>query len=462
MMSNAFEDTRKELASLFIAAHSDVVAKLQSSGFPLAGTTFQTFVERTGKSPDGWRSSPREVVLNIFTSRFAVPFHQLSPLLSPETVARAHEIAMKLVNIDGAQLPYFSPISGSGWVLFGGSPSNVSFDDNPAEWVVANLLAPALLGHLRDLSRLDVAGDSEAESFSAEILDFLRSSEMIYQLTLPLAGIDLAVTRNELGVGDATIYRLTGEARGQLMDDWGMHNPGKHMFASVPAAALQLLIRTERTAQNPLFNELVATWVCALQLHGFSLSGVSAQGQYRPSWIPMGVMHAPLNLSPRTSKWKTLSPGEFDRVQKTVARLSRYKVGEPRSAHDLALHRFSNGVARGSGADAIVDFAISLESLLLPYDEAARHGDLGYRFRTHGAHYLSKTKSERTKVAKQLTELYGLRSQLVHGGNYPSAVDIESGRQMAGELARRGLLRAVTDEKFPTAEMFKKMVLGMG
>jgi hypothetical protein len=46
--------------------------------------------------------------------------------------------------------------------------------------------------------------------------------------------------------------------------------------------------------------------------------------------------------------------------------------------------------------DGILDLAIALESLLLPYDEDARRGDLAYRFRIHGGYFLSKTKSERS------------------------------------------------------------------
>lgn len=461
MESSAVEDVRKQLAALFLVACDDVVRKLQDMDVPFTVTTFQTFVERNGKSPDAWKSSQREVVLNILTSKFAIPLHQLAPLLMTGTCDRIREIAAQLVDLDEAQLPHFAPFSGSAWVLFGEWSQNEPFDSDPAAWVVANLLAPALIGHLRDLPRVDAASDKDATHFAADVLRFLCADEMTYELTVPLGGIDLAATRNELGAGDAIIYRLTDDARGQLMSDWGLHSQGKNMFSTMPVVALQLMLHTGRTAQNPLHAELVAAWKCALQLHGFTLSGVSARGRYYPSWIPFGTIYAPINLSARTHTWKTMTPGDFSRVQETVNKLSRYKVNEPRSANDLALHRFSNGSARESAADAVVDFVIALESLLLPYDEAARHGDLGYRFRIHGAHYLAKTKAERTKVAKQLTELYGLRSQLVHGGNYPSASVIETGRQTAGELTRRGLLRAVTEGKFPSAEMFKKMVLGV-
>lgn len=135
---------------------------------------------------------------------------------------------------------------------------------------------------------------------------------------------------------------------------------------------------------------------------------------------------------------------------------------------DLALHRFFAGEARRgttdllpgladrNAADAILDFTIALEALLLPYDGNARHGDLGYRFRIHGAHFIADSIPERQTTARQLSTIYSMRSRLVHGGRYPTSEEIKSAR----DLARRGLLRAVNDS-FPDAETFNRRTLGV-
>ena len=100
-----------------------------------------------------------------------------------------------------------------------------------------------------------------------------------------------------------------------------------------------------------------------------------------------------------------------------------------------------------------------VEALPLPYDEKARHGDLGYRFRMHGAHYLADDPAQRAALARKLRGIYEMRSRLVHGGKYPSLDEIQTTRSDARDLARRGLLRAV-HEGFPTAGAFNRMVLG--
>ena len=102
---------------------------------------------------------------------------------------------------------------------------------------------------------------------------------------------------------------------------------------------------------------------------------------------------------------------------------------------------------------------IALESLLLPFDADARHAELGYRFRLHGARCLARTRNERREISRQLASLYGLRSRLVHGSGYPTAAEIEGGRASAETFARRGLLRAVRDG-FPTDANFQDLILG--
>jgi hypothetical protein len=173
-----------------------------------------------------------------------------------------------------------------------------------------------------------------------------------------------------------------------------------------------------------------------------------------------GVRHSgPLNLPRHAGSLRRLTADGLREVVATAHQLEmRHNIHQPTSTQDLALHRFAAGVARGDAADAVLDFTIALEGLLLPYDEDTRRSELAYRFRLHGAHYISDSPGERRDIFNQLRAVYDLRSRLVHGGDYPAPVQIRDIRIVAHDLARRGLLRAVR-EGFPKAEAFNKMML---
>ena len=109
----------------------------------------------------------------------------------------------------------------------------------------------------------------------------------------------------------------------------------------------------------------------------------------------------------------------------------------------------------------MVDFTVALEALLLPYDREARRGDWAYRFRVHGALYISSEANERISILEDLTQIYSMRSRLVHGSKYPDDATLRKTRTKAYELTRRGLLRAV-NEGFPDAKKFSHMVIGVG
>jgi hypothetical protein len=166
----------------------------------------------------------------------------------------------------------------------------------------------------------------------------------------------------------------------------------------------------------------------------------------------------PASAAWATARVSALTAEDFQTLIATAKQLERHHIREPTSAHELALHRFTTALARDSYADGALDFTIALEALLLPYDENARRGDLGYRFRVHGAHYLSERADERPETAKHLSRIYEMRGRLVHGAKYPDRVQIRAVHDLAYDFARRGLLRAVRED-FPTGAMFNQMVL---
>ena len=195
----------------------------------------------------------------------------------------------------------------------------------------------------------------------------------------------------------------------------------------------------------------------ALQLHGYIIAGGYISDRSDPSW-----------LGPRIGTTIPLAraslgalPLDSDGLRKVIAtRRQIAHYSESSSPKSLAIRRFSSGVARTELEDGLVDFTIALEALLLPYDEETRRGELGYRFRMHDAHYLAGDVTERSDVVRQLGKVYGVRSGLVHGGNYPGFAEVVEAYTAAINFAAKGLLRAL-HEGFPTPEAFNRMLLGM-
>ncbi len=340
-------------------------------------------------------------------------------------------------------------------------PSVPPHAEQPGLWTLGHVLALALMYHLKALPSLGNAkGEVKrgAVAFAIDVLDFVRAKDLTYRVTIPLAGVHLAPSRKKpLRAGGAALRALSGDEQGSYMDAWGIGR--QNVFLNIPTVALVIDVPTARMGQHPDPSATISNWLCALYLQGYTLVGREARMESHPSWISVGTSNIPLRMLEHITESKMLSPRDFEKVHATVEKLKKYNIGAPLSSKDYAVHRFYLGAARPSAADALVDFVVALESLLLPYDSEARHGDLGYRFRLHGGHYLTEKKAERMQVFKQLKTLYELRSALVHGGKFPKPSDIEEGRRMAMRLARIGVLRAL-ETGFPRPEDFRVFLLG--
>jgi hypothetical protein len=448
-----------ELAALFVAASSDASRRVREVGLPTVIPEQRIIIMRDKTDPNVLSGDPTTYMRKNALSNETAPLYRLAPLLSPNTVSSINRCATQLIELENSNLPFFSPFEGPSWMLaYGleiigtGGPSDYVVD--AVDWTSRHLLLPALLDRIRKLPNLSSVSNEAARSFAAEVMRVATAPNLEYMLSIPLAGI-MTRTRVASVQGDATLRPLTAREQGDFLSAWGILTGN---LAPVPAVVLELIIPTARNAQNPDVQEVLSKWLCAQFLNGYDPAGYKAQLQSHPSWALSSSMNIPIVLPPRAVAWSSMTPMKFEKVCETVRQLARYSISNPASVHELALSRFYTGVTRSSRADGILDFAIALEALLLPYDEDARRGDLSYRFRIHGGYFLSGIKNERGKVARQLTELYNLRSRLVHGAHYPAPADIDSGWATARHFAQRGLCRAIAD-RFPTAETFKKMIL---
>lgn len=453
-----------ELATLFLAASKSACARI----YQTIGATVIRVPQPTINWTDAgnWSSAERPVTKNILAVN-GIAVQKLVPLLTPELISLAKQCAKNLTDSTGTNLPFWTPLQGSWWLLTGETENpTVDYSQSPADWTVRNVILPALQEHLTSLDNVEYPSAEDATRFANEVLSVATASDLSYFTSIPLAGIKLPPSVDSLEAGEGIrVRRLTPDEQGDFLTEWGFATMQLGSPSDLPLIALELISPGPRdggdqsAASGMIARSQAIIWLTALRLHGYQTAGRVANFRAYPGWAMPTSSAIPLPLPTLSQSWTTLSHEDLLEVEATFKKLAAHNISEPTSKRgSLALHRFSLGASRGSHVDAILDFVIALESLLLPYDEDARRGDLGYRFRIHGAFYIADDKSQRRDIAKRLTDLYDLRSRLVHGGTYPAPDAIENGHRSAELLARRGLLRAVR-EGFPDAGHFKSMIL---
>ncbi len=462
------EPTREEvlsnLKSLFGLATSSAKQRIVDLGWPLTIPADQLLIKRDS-DPGTWKSEWHQVQRNVLGPFSGLPTHDLWPILDEQAATQASKCAADIATMAGSSLPFWSAFGVSSGAFLArplseGYPAYREYADDPTEWVLYRVVFPALNYHLGTLPSVDSPNESAAEEFANDILKLVEQPKLTYQVSVPLSGISISGPADaSLTVNNVAIRKLSQLEQGELFQAWGMSSVLGGVSLTLPMVTLEVQVNTARDAEPPDTRNLLDRWLCAFHLHGYSISGGASKFEGLPRWRMSTSNHTPIAKHSAPEKWSSLDLSDLQTLLQTVTQLEKYNLATPASPQDLALHRFYSGAARSNPADAILDFVIALESLLLPYDESARHGDLGYRFQIHGAHYLSEDPSDRVNLAKKLAALYGLRSRLVHGGKYPAPAEISSGKQVADELARLGLRRALR-EGFPTAATLKQMALG--
>jgi hypothetical protein len=403
---------------------------------------------------------------------------QIAPWLSDADMARVSRCAADLVDAARETLPF--------WAVFGGKPLPVfttaqniteapppDYSSDPAGWVARFILLPALQHHLSALPNITDADQAAASAFTDEVLKVAHDSRLRYRLVVPLNGLALDNQDGPFTAEGVSIRPVSDTERGDWLGERGGMSQAFFQAGDLafPEVAVELELSSPRDTALELNPGPVPSLVGALLLHGYWVAGRFYEVQSEPTWLFPVRQKTPVTVPGIVDGRSVLSTEGFAASLATAKALDKYGITQPQSPKDLALHRFLAGVARQgindflpggadrNAADAVLDFTIALEALLLPYDENARHGDLGYRFRMHGAHFLADERQQRVALARKLGGIYEVRSRLAHGGKYPSLDEIRATRSDARELARRGLLRAV-QEGFPTARAFNEMVLG--
>jgi len=441
------------LVALFVLTSRAVGLRLQAAGLPATVDVERTIIERDGPI---WSPSKRAVAYPVLLSR-GLPD---PPLLGETEIASVRRCAGALAEVAKDTLPYWTRSPGRVGPLIDVACPGSHFESDPAGWVTRTTILPALFHHVAALPSPENAHETDAQAFADETMMVATRTQLEYILSVPVSGIDPVEGADALTVGRVSVRRLSAVEQGAIFDQRGGAASLTTYFNEIPRTMLELRTSGPREQEYVRSYEEILPLITAFQLHGFRPAGHYMAEHAEPAWVSGGgVTHRQLLLPKQPRQAAPLTAEILQAITATAKRLERFHVGEPASSHDLALHRFATGLARNSYADGVLDFTIALEALLLPYDRDARRGDLGYRFRLHGAHYLAARADERPTIAKHLSTIYETRSRLVHGAKYPDREQIRVVHDAAYDFARRGLLRAV-QEDFPTAPTFNEMVLG--
>jgi Apea-like HEPN len=452
------DQIRTSLADLFIKFSTTIVQRFQLLEVPLTVPVSHLAVTR---HDSGWGTSSRTEDVNILNDEMSLI--RSSPLVGFAETRSLFECATSLAREFSETLPFAAPNARMPSPLIESVESAYSpiampdYEESPESWVVHAIVVPAMKWHLASLPNLATAEQRTARAFADSVIRVASDKKNWSCALLPLSGIDVSSVEGGVAtVGNVAIRQLTE----QQMSRWLMESRSLLSPLVTPPEVL-LEIRSSRprhVSKSTDFHGLAESVLTSFQLHGYSLAGGMFYVQEDPQWLG-GRIGTTINLPQVTGGSLLLDHDGLRRIVATSKQIARFTRRTSHSPGKLALERFASGVARRDPDDALVDFTVALEALLLPYDDETKHGELSYRFRMHGAHYLAASGAERTKVASELRDIYNFRSRIVHGGRYPEFEKLVASWGAARTLVAKGLLRALS-EGFPTSGDFNKMILG--
>jgi hypothetical protein len=159
-------------------------------------------------------------------------------------------------------------------------------------------------------------------------------------------------------------------------------------------------------------------------LHARLLTGTTAQTFYHlagPTSLvsPMSpyLSVAPANLDAQVCRVLCLDGSEtprFDAIARLVDEAAITREGMATTSFDTALRKFHASFLAGDPYDRVVDLATALEAALVSSKKDAE--GLSLRLRSRAAALLSTDFDPAQAIFNDITQLYDLRSRLVHGG----------------------------------------------
>lgn len=416
---------------------------------PTLTVGYQT-VELT-EDGNGWHSGHSQLSENVLATQRPY-LHTI--LRSAEWVEAARVLANQLREEFPEPPPEVPLLMGTG---FASVYDDLQLPTDDKSRYLAEFVILPTWHYLTTIPSVEQGDDDLAREIVEQLEQLLTTRRFRLGSMIPLL---CSATTGTLATGRSRLRRLTPEERGRFLE------PPTQRFGSVglefgPIRSFDVpshVLESEEPCDDPTFVAPMGPpdLLVALFLQGHNLSGPGWQmRRLLPQWYPTGFGHTPLALHsfPRGGQ-PTISATDFSRAVRTAEQLAPHDLADPRRPTEIAIKRFLMGCTRDDAADALVDFVVALEALLL---RGSSYTELRYRFRLHGAHFIASHPVERQGLFDQLKDVYDARSSLVHGGTPPRSVG--QAMDQARSLARRGLLKAI-ESRFPDDVYFERILLG--
>lgn len=393
-------------------------------------------VELKNPEGNGFRvSAPARLVSVMKATSSVVRFRDDISWPDPRPLRDAAEELHRLL---GRQAEHFAPFQPE---IAGLTGSRVEFSTQPVEWIYACVLAPLFWDYV---SLLDDPRRDEPARLARmlnEAAAFLVSNDWCAEERIPVSGLlsDIAIEHEGISLRPATAEEM-GEWC-ELPSDVRVHRGVRRTHGGVEQLPTHVLtLRHSCPKQKEARPQHgYREFLLSLQVLGFrpGSPGMVMQ-QVLPEWASRSTKYSPLDL-PVECKPRPFGTADLVEAAALAQRIPLGAVGDPRRREEIALHRFVTALERERPVDVLLDSVVALEALLL----ADTSGELSYRFALRGACWLAQDIDTRTRLYKELHDLYVLRSKVVHGSKFPDRSHIVETAERATGLAQQMLLKGL-------------------
>lgn len=315
-----------ELCELYIGVSRLVMEHMSKRRIPARVKARATRVRREPGKMFGEQFEELRNVLDVWDTLNAgvINLNELEPTLD--------RCADAIIALAGGSLPFWSVFPGPSFPFHCSGLDDGDYAINPRHWIRRSVLVPALRFHLGTLPSVDEASSDTARAFAEDIIRVCTSSDLRYQLGVPLSGLEFAAAA--IQVGSACLRKLTPQEQGSILQQ--ARSGIGESFINWPDVALEVVIAGPRAKQYLNGKDEISPFIAALQLHGFQISGQYFVLRSEPPWISFGPMYQPVSINKRSQESGQIKIDDFQAVVDTAHRLTGYHLQDPKSPRDLA------------------------------------------------------------------------------------------------------------------------------